>query len=104
MSGTKYDQLLDAEVQAFIARTASCYPERSAPPGLQQMRSDYEQMCAFFAMPHPAGLTTKDDAIKPIADSSNTLPVRWYYPGRYQTGSGCYSIFSRGRICGGQPG
>ena len=35
MSGTKYNELLDAEVNAFIARTASCYPERSAPPGLQ---------------------------------------------------------------------
>ena len=96
MSGKKYDQLLDAEVQAFIARTASCYPERSAPPGLQQMRSDYEQMCAAFATPYPAGLTTKDDAIKPIADSSNTLPVRWYYPANIKQGQPAILYFHGG--------
>ena len=53
MSGTKYDQLLDAEVQAFIARTASCYPERSAPPDLQQMRSDYEQTVSYTHLTLP---------------------------------------------------
>jgi len=96
MSGKKYDQLLDAEVQAFIARTASCYPKRSAPPSLQQMRSDYEQMCASFAAPHPAGLTTKDDVIRPIADSLNTLSVRWYNPADIKQGQPAILYFHGG--------
>jgi len=96
MSGIKYNELLDAEVHAFIARTTSCYAERSAPPGLQQMRSDYEQMCAAFAMPYPAGLTTKDDVIKPIADRSNAIPVRWYYPAKLKQGQPAILYFHGG--------
>jgi len=96
MSGTKYDQLLDAEVLAFIARTTSCYPKRSAPPDLQEMRSDYEQMCAAFAVPYPAGLTTKDDMIEPIADSSDTIPVRWYYPADIKQGQPAILYFHGG--------
>ena len=96
MSETKYNQLLDTEVQAFIARTASCYPERSAPPSLQQMRSDYEQMCSAFEAPYPVGLTTKNDAIKPIADSSNAIPVRWYYPADIKQGQAAILYFHGG--------
>ena len=96
MSGTKYNKLLDAEVLAFIARTASYYPERNAPPSLQQMRNDYEKMCAAFAKPYPVGLTAKDDAIKAIADGSNTIPVRWYYPADIKQGQPVILYFHGG--------
>jgi acetyl esterase len=73
-----YEAILDPEVAAFIAKTASCYPEREEPPTISQIREDYEAMCAQFAAPHPAGLQVADT----VMDAQGLPPIllRWYRP------------------------
>ena len=73
-----YEAMLDAEVAAFVAKTASCYPERVEPPTISQIREDYEAMCAQFAAPHPAGLQVADTVIE--AHGLPPISLRWYRP------------------------
>ena len=73
-----YEAILDAEVAAFIAKTASCYPEREEPPTISQIREDYEAMCAQFAVPHPAGLQVADTVME--AQGLPPISLRWYRP------------------------
>lgn len=73
-----YEAMLDAEVAAFIAKTASCYPERVEPSTISQIREDYEAMCAQFAAPHPAGLQVADTVIE--AHGLPPISLRWYRP------------------------
>lgn len=73
-----YEALLDEEVKAFIAKTASCYPERGEPPTISQIREDYEAMCAQFSAPYPEGLKVADAVIE--VPSLPPISLRWYQP------------------------
>ena len=77
MTDPDYDQLLDEETKAFIAKTQSYYPDRGQDPTVAEMRADYEAMCAGFAVAYPDGLRRQDTV---IANGSHSIPVRWYTP------------------------
>ena len=96
---TDYDQLLDDETKAFIARTKSYYPDRGQDPTVAEMRADYEAMCAGFAAPHPGGLVVQDSV---IANGRQALPVRWYRPeGSTDTGPVMVYFHGGGFVVGG---
>ena len=77
MTAPDYTSLLDDDVRAFISNSRSFYPDRGQPPTLTERRSDFEAVCAGFAVPHPEGLKIYDTK---IANGQRPIAVRWYLP------------------------
>ena len=66
---------LPADVQAFIARTASFDAPPGHSPDLAETRARYDAMCRAFDAPHPPGLTWADAPV-------GGVPCRRYRPAR----------------------
>ena len=77
MTTPDYTSLLDDDVRAFISNSRSFYPDRGQPPTLTERRSDFEAVCAGFAVPYPEGLKIYDTK---IANGQRPIAVRWYLP------------------------
>ncbi|MEL7099879.1 MAG: alpha/beta hydrolase [Pseudomonadota bacterium] len=55
-----YDNLLDDEVRAFIARTSEFYPPDAVDLSIAEQRAVYDRMCAAFEVPYPPGVAAED--------------------------------------------
>ena len=55
-----YDELLDADIRAFIERTNSFYPPDTATRPVAEQRAIYDRMSAAFRAPRPEGVTVTD--------------------------------------------
>lgn len=64
---TDYSRLLDPEIQAFIDRTASFYPDDLRPDDLAGQRAAYDAMARGFHAGRPAGVAVSDQAIAGVA-------------------------------------
>ena len=73
MSGPDYSQLLDPEVQAFVARTEAFYSDVSADASWPELRAGYDRMCADFNAGRPASVEVKDKRV-------GGVPLRIYTP------------------------
>ncbi len=71
MSAFDYQQAIDAETWAFIARTESYYPSDTIDSSIDQQRAVYNAMCCAFAHGHPAGVSATDQR-------AGNVPVRIY--------------------------
>lgn len=60
MSTADYDTLLDAEIRAYIARSATFYPPDAVSLTIEDQRAVYDRMCAAFHAGHPDGVTAAD--------------------------------------------
>lgn len=69
-----YERLIDAETRAFIDRVSSFYAGAPGEMSLDEERRSYAAMCASFAQPRPAGVSTEDFG-------ANGVPVRVYSAG-----------------------
>jgi len=67
MTQTDYQSLIDTPTQAFIARTAACYPDDTASAPIAEQRRVYDAMCAVFHHGIPAGVTVRDIPIAGVA-------------------------------------
>lgn len=68
-----YTELLDDEVQAFLARTAAFYPPDAVGLPVAEQRRVYDAMCAAFDVGRPEGLQVADQAF-------GGVPCRVYTP------------------------
>lgn len=55
-----YTKLIDAEIWAFIEKTASFYPPETVTYGIEDQRRVYNEMCAGFHVPYPDGVSARD--------------------------------------------
>lgn len=60
MSDADYSVLLDDEVRAYIARSATFYPPDAVSLTIEDQRAVYDRMCAAFHAGHPEGVTATD--------------------------------------------
>ena len=60
MSAVDYDTLLDEEVRAYIARSATFYPPDAISLSIEGLREVYDRMCAAFHAGYPDGVTATD--------------------------------------------
>lgn len=70
-----YDSLIDAEIWAFIRKTAEYYPENAVALGINGQRRVYDALCRAFFQGYPNGVTAQDR-------SANSVPVRVYSAGQ----------------------
>ena len=69
-----YDQLLDAEMKAFVERTNSYYPPETVTFTIDQQRAVYDRMCAEFHAGRPQGVAVTDMMVP----GRHRVPVRIY--------------------------
>ncbi|MHA6262843.1 alpha/beta hydrolase [Arenibacterium sp. CAU 1754] len=69
-----YDRLIDAEIWAFIRRTAQSYPDDAVEMDIAGQRRVYDAMCRDFYRGRPPGIDVTDV-------SANGVPVRLYSAG-----------------------
>ena len=66
-----YDEILDAEMHAFIADTAAYYPPDATNMSVAEQRAVYDALCRAFHQGRPEGVRAEDA----VADG---VPVRIY--------------------------
>ena len=69
-----YDDLLDDEVRAFIARTDAFYPPEAVDFTVAEQRRFYDALCREFDVGRPEGVAVRDD-------DAEGVPVRLYEAG-----------------------
>lgn len=62
-----YDDLLDDEVRAFIARTDALYPPEAVDFTVAQQRRFYDALCQEFDVRRPEGVAVRDDDADGVA-------------------------------------
>ncbi len=67
MSEADYEQLLDDEVRAYIARSATFYPPGAVGLTIEEQRAVYDKMCAAFHAGYPDGVTATDQSFGGVA-------------------------------------
>lgn len=67
----KYLDLIDDEMWAFIERTESFYPPKTASFDIERQREIYDGMAAAFHAGRPDGIEVRDDTL-------SSIPVRRY--------------------------
>ncbi len=70
-------EITDAEVLEFITRTDSYYPPNTVEFTTDEQRRVYDEMCAAFHQPRPAGVTVTDETIN---GPGGPVPQRRYVP------------------------
>ena len=60
VSTADYNVLIDDEVRAYIARSATFYPPNAVSLTIEEQRQVYDQMCAAFHAGYPEGVTASD--------------------------------------------
>jgi acetyl esterase len=68
-----YDELLDDEIRAYIARSETSYPPDATSLGIAEQRQVYDAMCADFDLGRPEGVTVTDE-------EHGGVPCRRYDP------------------------
>jgi acetyl esterase len=83
MTAPDYQTLIDDEMRGFIAATDACYPPETASFDIAGQRRIYDQMCAVFARPYPAGISAQDQTIAgvPCRRYSGAAPTVVYFHG-----------------------
>lgn len=75
MMNKKYQQQLDQDVLAFIAKSESFFPADAANFSIERQREIYLDLCQHFHAGHPAGVSTTDSTIE---TPENSIPIRKY--------------------------
>jgi acetyl esterase len=70
-------EITDAEVLDFIARTESFYPPDATGFTIAEQRRVYDELCAAFRQPRPAGVAVTDET---VAGPGGPIPQRRYVP------------------------
>ncbi len=70
-------EITDPEVLEFIARTDSFYPPNTVGSPIAEQRRVYDEMCAAFRQPRPAGVVVTDET---IGGPGGPIPQRRYVP------------------------
>jgi len=70
-------EIADPEVLDFIARTDGLYPPDAVEHSIADQRRFYDQMCAAFRQPRPAGVAVADETID---GPGGPVPQRCYVP------------------------
>ncbi len=70
-------EITDPEVLEFIARTDSFYPPNTVGSPIAEQRRVYDEMCAAFRQPRPAGVVVTDETID---GPGGPIPQRRYVP------------------------
>ncbi|WP_370401938.1 alpha/beta hydrolase [Sulfitobacter sp. JB4-11] len=60
MTPPDYDSLLDDEVSAYIARSATYFPPGAVSLSIEEQRAVYDRMCAAFHAGRPEGVVVRD--------------------------------------------
>lgn len=68
-----YDQLLDDEIKAYIARSEAFFTHDATEQDIAAQRKAYDAMCADFDLGRPEGVTVTDEA-------HGGVPCRRYEP------------------------
>ena len=69
--------ITDPEVLEFIARTESFYPPNAVDFTIAEQRRVYDDLCAAFRQPRPAGVAAADETID---GPGGPIPQRRYLP------------------------
>jgi len=75
-AGSKYENLLDEDIQAFIDRTNSFFPTDATALSIEEQRQLYNEMCSAFKQQPKQVIQRKDYLI-----SERGVPVREYQIG-----------------------
>jgi acetyl esterase len=70
----RYEDLLDAEMTAYLARSAEFYPPDAVSLSVEEQRQVYDAMAAAFHQGYPEGITAEDM-------QAGGVPVRVYSGG-----------------------
>lgn len=70
-------EITDPEVLAFVDRTSSFYPPETIGFSITEQRRVYDELCAAFRQPRPAGLKVADEA---LVGPGGPIPLRRYVP------------------------
>ena len=71
MNSLKYPPSMDSETTVFVDTTSSFYTYDREDCTIEEMRENYDALCAHFALPFPEEVTTSDRLIK-------NVPLRHY--------------------------
>ena len=63
----KYPTVKDPGIRKFLEEGEKLYPADAVNFSMEQQREFYDQFCAHFDYPHPAGVTTQDFKVGEIA-------------------------------------
>jgi acetyl esterase len=79
MRRADYEQLIDREIWAFIARTDHWYPPETVGLPIEKQREIYDAMCRAFHSGRPAGVQVHDGAVD---GPGGNLRMRHYRTGK----------------------
>ncbi|MBX2869191.1 MAG: alpha/beta hydrolase [Acidiferrobacterales bacterium] len=68
---------LDDEMQSFLSRCASVYPQESGQLSVEENRKFYTALCALFTFPLPDDISVSNEALE---SNGRKIPVRHYTP------------------------
>ncbi|WP_299879657.1 alpha/beta hydrolase [uncultured Sulfitobacter sp.] len=92
MSEADYEQLLDDEVRAYIARSATFYPPGTVSLSIDEQRAVYDRMCDAFNAGRPEGVRASDLAYGNVpcrlyeGAKSSEITVIYYHGGGFVVG------------------
>lgn len=89
---SKYDDLLDAEMHAYLARCDSSYPPDAVTLDIAGQRRVYDAMCADFDVGRPEGVVVTDEPYGGVAcrryeTGPSAQTVVYYHGGGFVVGS-----------------
>ena len=69
----KYPTVKDPGIRKFLEEGEKLYPADAVNFSMEQQRAFYDQFCAHFDYPHPAGVTTLDFKVGEVSLATFTL-------------------------------
>jgi len=89
---------LDGEMEAFIARVSSYYPDGDAPLSVDLQRASYNAMCRAFHAGYPDRVSSHDET---LPGAGGPIQVRRYRPGDAEPAATVVYLHGGGYILGG---
>lgn len=91
MSGPDYDQLIDAETWAYIAKLDAAYPPDAVEMSIEGQRRVYDDMCRIFHQPRPKGVVVEDRtyggvSCREYVTGESAVTVVYYHGGGFVVG------------------
>ncbi len=101
MNAPDYDQLIDAETWAYIARLDAAYPPDAVEMTIKEQRQVYDRMCRLFDQGRPAGIVVRDIPYGAVPcriyeKAATDVTVVYYHGGGFVVGG----LDSHDDICG----
>jgi acetyl esterase len=88
----------EAEINEFLALSATHFPDDAVDLSMQQMRERYDGMCRAFHAGRPDGMAVRDSS---CAGPGGAIALRHYVPANRRDGAGLIYLHGGGYVLGG---